>query len=115
MSKPRTRKDGYKQSKDGDWQYPVMRVPSFVSCCDCGLVHKHIIQITPDDFLVRDSRGKWRRGRRVRIKVSRDYRRTAQIRRGKARRKELYTTKDGWYVAAFAINVRKKLKVRKPK
>src|SRR5579864_6260886 len=62
MSKPRTRKDGYKQSKDGDWQYPVMRVPSFVSCCDCGLVHKHIIQITPDDFLVRDSRGKWRRG-----------------------------------------------------
>jgi hypothetical protein len=104
------RRKTYKQSEDGDWQYPTMREASFVSCCDCGLVHKNIIEITPDNFAVRDSKGKWRYGRRVRIKVSRDYRKTAQVRRGKSRRKELYVTRDGWYVAAFPINVSKRRK-----
>lgn len=109
----RTRKSDYHQSIDGDWQYPFMRVPSFVSCCDCGLVHRHIIQITPDDSLTRDARTKkWRRGRRVRIKVSRDYRKTAQRRRGMLKRGELYKTADGWYIAPFPINVRK-MKKRK--
>jgi hypothetical protein len=104
MPKRRT----YPESGDGDWQYPTLRGESFVSCCDCGLVHKHIITITPDDFAVRDGRtGKWRYGRRVRIKVARDYRKTAQNRRTKVRRKELFTTRDGWYIAAFPINVRK--------
>lgn len=108
------RKSDYHQSIDGEWQYPFMRVPSFVSCCGCGLVHRHIIQITPDDSLTRDARTKkWRRGRRVRIKVSRDNRKTAQKRRGMAKRKELYKTSDGWYVAAFPINVRKIRKQRK--
>lgn len=96
----------YPQSEDGSWQYPMMRVESFVSCCDCGLVHKNIIQITPSDFAVRDGKKRWRYGRRVRIKVSRDYRKTAQNRRAKVRRKELFVTRDGWYVAAFPINVR---------
>ena len=101
------KKRTYPESADGSWQYPTMRVASFVSCCDCGLVHKHIIQITPDDFAVRDGRTKkWRYGRRVRIKVSRDYRKTAQNRRGKFSRGELYRTRDGWYVAALPINVR---------
>ena len=87
----------------------MMRVASFARCCDCGLVHKHIIQITPDDFAVRDGRTKkWRYGRRVRIKVARDYRATAQSRRAMARRKEIYTTRDGWYVVAFPINQRKR-------
>lgn len=103
------KKRAYPQSKDGAWQYPTMPL-SFVSCCDCGLVHRHFIQITPDDFAVRDSTGKWRYGRRVRMKVSRDYRKTAQNRRGMVKRGELYKTKDGWYVAAFPISQRKRKK-----
>lgn len=109
---PRKRKPEYPPSEDGSWQYPTMRVASFVSCCDCGLVHRQIIQITPDGFAVRDDKGRWRYGRRVRIKVSRDYRKTAQNRRAKLKRKELYSTSDGWYIAPFPINVRK-LKKRK--
>jgi len=88
-----------------------MRVESFASCCDCGLVHKYIIQITSDDFAVRDGRTKkWRYGRRVRMKVSRDYRKTAQVRRGMAKRKELFTTRDGWYVLALPIRASRKLR-----
>jgi hypothetical protein len=106
-------KPAYKPTKDGSWQYPTMRIASFVSCCDCGLVHRQIIQITPDDFAVRarvpgSKKRKWRYGRRVRIKVSRDYRKTAQVRRGMAKRKELYTTSDGWYVLPLPINARKR-------
>jgi hypothetical protein len=99
------KKREYKQSYDGDYQYPTLRRPSFVSCCDCGLVHKHIITITPDDFLIRDGRTKkWRRGRRVRIKVSRDQRKTASNRREMFRRKELFKTKDGWYIVAVPVS-----------
>ena len=104
-------KPAYKQSKDGSWQYPMMRVASFASCCDCGLVHRHIIQITPDNFAVRDGRTKkWRYGRRVRVKVSRDYRKTAQVRRGMAKRGELFKTRDGWYVLALPIRASRKLR-----
>ena len=46
-------KPAYKQGVDGKWLYPTMPV-AFVSCCDCG----------PDDFAVRDSKRKWRYGRR---------------------------------------------------
>ncbi len=91
-------KRAYKPSLDGSVQYPTLPV-SFVSCCDCGLVHKHVIRIMPDDFAVRDSKGKWRYGRRVRIRVSRDYRKTAANRREKIRRGELLVTKDGCYIA----------------
>lgn len=102
------RKRAYPQTRDGDWAYPTMPI-SFVSCCDCGLVHKHVIQITSDDFRVRDGRTKkWRYGRRVRIKVSRDYRKTAQNRRSKFKRGELYKTRDGWYVMAVPINARRR-------
>lgn len=102
-----SRRRAYAPSQDGSHQYPMMPV-SFVGCCDCGLVHKHIIRIMPDDFAVRDGRTKkWRYGRRVRITVSRDERKTAQNRRAKLKRGELYKTSDGWYVAAFPINRRK--------
>ena len=108
------KKRAYKQSEDGSWQYPLMRVASFVSCCDCGLVHKHIIQIPPDDWLVRDGRTKkWRRGRRVRIKVSRDYRKTAANRKAKFKRGELYRTSDGWYVLAMPVKAGRLRKPRK--
>ena|ERR1700726_2172606 len=112
-------KPEYKQSLDGSWQYPTMPV-SFQSCCDCGLVHRLFIQITPDDFAVRkripgSKKRRWIYGRRVRIKVARDYRKTAQVRRGMAKRKEIYTTRDGWYVVALPINIRKMTKKRKPK
>jgi len=99
-------KRAYKQSEDGGTQYPTMPI-SFTACCYCGLVHRHVIHIMPDDFAVRDSKGKWRYGRRVRIKISRDYRKTAQVRRAKLRRGEIFKTSDGWYVAAFPINIRK--------
>jgi hypothetical protein len=108
------KKSGYPQTIDGTWQYPTMPV-SFVSCCDCGLVHKHVYQITPDDFAVRDSKGKWRYGRRIRVKVSRDRRKTAQIRRGLVGQKKLFKTRDGWYVAAFPVIDRRMYKRRKPK
>ena len=105
------KKSGYPQTIDGTWQYPTMPV-SFVSCCDCGLVHKHVYQITPDDFAVRDSKGKWRYGRRIRVKVSRDYRKTAQVRRGRAKRKEIYAEpKSNTYVVFFPI--RQKMRKRK--
>jgi hypothetical protein len=101
----------YPKSKPGEWEYPTMPF-SFASCCDCGLVHRYQYQITPDDFAVR-SKGKWRYGRRVRIKVSRDYRKTAQVRRGMVKRKELY---EAWYedrrrntyVQIFTISQRKR-------
>ena len=107
-------KPAYKQAKDGEWQYPTLPF-SFASCCDCGLVHKYIYQITPDDFAVRDSRTKkWRYGRRVRIKVSRDYRKTAQVRRGMAKRKEIYVdSKRNIYVQVFTISERRR-KAAKP-
>jgi hypothetical protein len=101
-------KPAYPQGKDGKWCYPTMPV-SFVSCCDCGLVHKHIYQITPDDFAVRDSKGRWRYGRRVRVKVSRDYRKTAQVRRGMVKRKELYADpRRNIYVQLFTIRQKKR-------
>ena len=104
------KKPAYPQGKDGDWHYPTMPV-SFVSCCDCGLVHKHVYQITPDDFAVRDSKGKWRYGRRVRVKVSRDYRKTAQVRRGMVKRKELYADpRRNIYLQVFTISQRKRRK-----
>lgn len=104
------KKPAYPQGKDGQWHYPTMSV-SFVSCCDCGLVHKHVYQITPDDFAVRDSKGKWRYGRRVRVKVSRDYRKTAQVRRGMVKRKELYADpRRNIYLQVFTISQRKRRK-----
>ena len=104
------KKPAYPQGKDGDWHYPTMPV-SFVSCCDCGLVHKHVYQITPDDFAVRDSKGKWRYGRRVRVKTSRDYRKTAQLRRGMVKRKELYADpRRNIYLQVFTISQRKRRK-----
>lgn len=103
-------KPAYPQGEDGKWSYPTMPV-SFVSCCDCGLVHKHVYQITPDDFAVRDSKGKWRYGRRVRVKVSRDYRKTAQVRRGMVKRKELYADpRRNIYLQVFTISQRKRRK-----
>ena len=103
-------KPGYLKTLDGTWQYPTMPV-SFVSCCDCGLVHRHVYQITPDDFAVRDSKKKWRYGRRVRMKVSRDYRKTAQVRRGMSKRKEIFAEpKSNMYVVFFPINQRRKRK-----
>lgn len=106
------KKPAYPQSKDDEWQYPTMPV-SFVSCCDCGLVHKHVYQITPDDFAVRDSKGKWRYGRRIRVRVSRDRRKTAQLRRGMLGRKKLFKTRDGWYVVALPVVERQVYKRRK--
>ena len=101
-------KPAYPKGIDGKWFYPTMPV-SFVSCCDCGLVHKHVYQITPDDFAVRNSKGKWRYGRRVRVKVSRDYRKTAQVRRGMVKRKEIYADpKRNIYVLVFTISQKKR-------
>lgn len=106
------RRKEYPQSTPGKWYYPTLPV-SFTACCDCGLVHKHIIQLTPDDFAVRDSKGKWRYGRRVRIKVWRDERKTAQVRRGMVKRKELYADpKRNIYVQVFTISQRKRRKRR---
>lgn len=100
------RKRSYKQAHEGEWQYPAMDGQSFVACCDCGLVHRYLYQITPDNFAVRNSHGKWRYGRRIRIKGYRDDRKTAQNRRGMFGRKEIYRTSDGWYVAALPIRKR---------
>jgi hypothetical protein len=105
-----SKKFAYPKAEEGKWQYPTMPF-SFVSCCDCGLVHKYIYQVTPDNFAVRDSKGKWRYGRRIRVKGYRDYRKTAQVRRGMVRRKELYTDpKRNIHVAVFTINQRKQKK-----
>lgn len=102
-------KPAYPQGEDGKWAYPTMPV-SFVSCCDCGLVHKHFYQITPDDFAVRDGRTKkWRYGRRIRVKVSRDPRKTAQVRRGMVKRGELYADpRRNIYVQVFTISQKKR-------
>ena len=103
-------KPAYKQGVDVKRQYPTMPV-SFVSCCDCGLVHKHVYQITPDDFAVRDSKRKWRYGRRIRVKVSRDYHKTAQVRRGMVKRKELFVVRRrNIYLQVFTINQHKRRK-----
>lgn len=102
------KKFGYPKSEEGAWQYPTLPF-SFVACCDCGLVHKYIYQITPDDFAVRDSKRKWRYGRRIRVKAYRDQRKTAQVRRGMVRRKEIYADpKRNIYVQVFTISQQKR-------
>jgi hypothetical protein len=80
---------------------------NFDICCGCGLVHRF------DFKLLATTKGRpgitiWRR-------MYIDERRTAQARRTKAKHKELYTTSDGWYVAAFPINARKMRKRKKRK
>jgi hypothetical protein len=51
--------------KDGEWVWPIMEGYK-MSCCDCGLVHKV-------DFKITDGK--------IWLKMSRDYRATAAIRR----------------------------------
>jgi hypothetical protein len=104
------KRPAYPKSTPGKWNYPTLPV-AYEACCDCGLVHKFQYQITPDDFAVRDKNGKWRYGRRIRIKVWRDERKTAQVRRGMVKAKELYADpKRNIYVQVFTINRSKRRK-----
>lgn len=61
----------YPEPKEGSWVRPV-KVGYKFACCECGLVHridfKHV---------------KWGRGRKVMIRVWRDNRATAAMRRKK--------------------------------
>jgi hypothetical protein len=63
MSKP------YKHVRDGEWVTPHRRGNS-IACCDCGLVH------TMDFRLVKD-----RRGHTIQLRVVRNKRATAAMRR----------------------------------
>lgn len=56
----------YSKVKDGEWVESVVEEGYKMACCDCGLVHKV-------DFKIEDNR--------VWIKMNRDYRATAAVRR----------------------------------
>jgi hypothetical protein len=66
----------YPEPKPGEWLRPVRRGYK-LACCDCGLVHRVDFKHVP-----------WGRGRKIRIRVFRDERATAAVRRWMKKRKK---------------------------
>lgn len=60
----------YKKYEEGDAQFLAFGEEHFDCCCDCGLVHRYIIE-------------REHGGQGIIIRMWRDDRRTAQVRRGK--------------------------------
>jgi len=92
----------YKHGTGGKWfQLSLPPHCNRFACCDCGLTHEYEFKIVPT------TRGK---GLTIWCRIKRADRATATVRRFK---KELYRTRDGWYVVAFPIRRKSSVKSKR--